>query len=98
MRVGFIRLRPGATWMARADFDPQLLFVTAGAIKLGGKSYPLHTAFGFRPADGEVSLQAEQATEMLCVQFPMQATAVPDGAASGKNTETAAAHRAVAGQ
>lgn len=98
MRVGFIRVRPGATWTARPDFDPQLLFMTAGMIKLDGKGYPIHTAFGFRPADGTRKLQAEQETEMLCVQFPVQATAALDAADGDGTKETAPAQRAVAGQ
>ena len=98
MRVGFIRLQPGATWKAQPDFDPQILFVTAGAIKLAGKSYSLHTAFGFRPSDGVVSLQAEQETEALCVQFPTQEIAVSDAPATDKSREMTPTHRAVADQ
>jgi hypothetical protein len=91
MRVGFIRLQPGAAWTVLPNFDPHILFITAGRLKLAGRSYPLHTAFAFRPEDGPVSLQAEEETEMLCIQFPKQAMAALEQVSGARSAPSEAA-------
>jgi hypothetical protein len=69
-RVGFIRIREGASYSAGCFDSIQLCFLVTGEISLEGKSYGPHTAFGFEAKEGPVKLTAGQDALFFCITGP----------------------------
>jgi hypothetical protein len=69
-RVGFIRIDEGASYPAGSFDGVQLCFLVEGQIQLGGKTHPKHTAFGFEPNEGPITLTAKQNALFLTIIGP----------------------------
>ena len=70
LRIGFIRLDAGAALPVGDHDAPEFLFLAKGRVSHEGKPYGLHSAFGFEPHEGPITLKAEEPTELLWVQLP----------------------------
>jgi hypothetical protein len=65
MRLGFIRIDPGAVLAAGEQPSIEVLFMTKGQVRLGDRRYGQHSAFEFQPHEGPIALRAEEPTEFL---------------------------------
>lgn len=74
--AGFIRLDAGATLKAGMHDAPELLFLTKGTVKHAGRSYGVHTSFGFEPGEGPIDITAVEPSEFLCIHVPKVAAIV----------------------
>ena len=69
-RLGFIRVAKGAKLTRGTHNASESLAVIKGAVTANGRTYPLHSAFGFDPSEGPTVLTATEDTEFLCLQMP----------------------------
>jgi hypothetical protein len=69
-RVGFIRLDAGATFTGGKHDARETMAVTRGQVTHDGRLYPLYSAFGFEPKEGQILLKASEETEFFCLQLP----------------------------
>ena len=70
IRIGFVRVSPGAVIKVGDHDAPEFLFLAKGAVAVNGKDYGLHAAFGFEAHEGPVALEGVEESELLRVQLP----------------------------
>lgn len=70
-RIGFVRLSPGAGLQLDARQTSEIMFVTRGAVSMGGRNYPERTAFEIEVADASVVISGHTEAELLRVKLPL---------------------------
>jgi hypothetical protein len=67
LRIGFLRLEPGATYHAGQHPSIEILFQTKGQVTAGGEKYGPETGYEFLPNEGPAPIEAIEPTEFLRV-------------------------------
>jgi hypothetical protein len=70
LRVGFIRVNPGASLTIKPGGSTRLLFLAKGMIRHEERDYGEHTALSCEPQDKPLVVTAQKPTEFLYVQLP----------------------------
>lgn len=69
-RIAMLRLDASATFEARAEDAPLVLFVARGSVRHDGHDYGVESAFGLEPGEGPEPLTAGAETELLSIRMP----------------------------
>ncbi|WP_405895824.1 hypothetical protein OG272_43180 [Streptomyces sp. NBC_00104] len=65
LRIGFVRLEPGAVYQAGQFPSIEILFQTKGKVTAGGEEYGPETGYEFLANEGPVPVEAIEPTEFL---------------------------------
>lgn len=69
-KVGFARLRAGATLRIDPAHAAHIVFLVSGTLSAGGSSQPPHTAFNLAAGSEPATLKAEEDSELYCITLP----------------------------
>lgn len=69
LRIGFIRLEPGAVYSTGQQPSIRLLYLIRGKIEAEGEQFGPETGFELAANEAPVALRAIEATELLCFVF-----------------------------
>lgn len=70
MRIGFVRIEAGSTFLKDDQSTIELMFLSKGKVAVDGREYELHSAFEFLPGDGPIQLNAVEPCEFLRIVHP----------------------------
>jgi hypothetical protein len=65
LRIGFLRLDPGAVYQAGQHPSIEILFQIKGQVTAGGEKYGPETGYEFLANEGPVPIEAIEPTEFL---------------------------------
>jgi hypothetical protein len=70
VRIGFVRLEPGATLTFGSEPSSEILFLKEGQVSHAGQTQERHTAFGTSAQDTPEQLTAVAASELFYMKLP----------------------------
>ena len=70
MRIGLVRLDQGAVFSGGTESSIELLFLSKGAVSVGGRDYGERTAFEFLANEGPIPVKAQAPSEFLSIVLP----------------------------
>jgi hypothetical protein len=83
VRIGFIRVEPGATLTIGLHTAPQVFYLWKGAISHNGKVYGPETGFAVEAKEGPIELTGLEQTELYTIQLPTFGEIASDSLAKG---------------